>query len=558
MKGIQDTSTENYSAIIGNNRKFVVPKFQRDYSWTNEQWDDLWQDIDSMISEDSDHYMGYLVLQTNDDKNFQIIDGQQRFTTISILILSVIKVLNDFIEKDIEAEDNKKRASYLIHTYIGNIDPISLEYDNILTLNRNNNPYYKDYIVKLGDLKLRNTTVTEKLMRKAFDFFYEKINKKCKSGQELAVFIQKVVDNLFFTVIKVNDDLNAFRVFETLNARGVQLSSSDLLKNYLFSLVDANSSHIDRINVLEEKWSNLTKNVKTEKLPDFIRYYWNSTHKLIRANELFKTIRKNITEESQVYTFVNDLLASSDVYMALTNGNDELWGGDDDICENIELLNIFSIKQHSSVLMAAWRCLKLEEFKKTLHAIVIICFRYSIIGDKNPNEIERVFNDIAIKISQTKSFDVHWFQKVYVEDAEFHSAFKSKTFTVSSRNTKVVKYILSKLEYAYGNTAVVDYCDERNSVEHILPQNPSDAWGLDKDTADRLFIRLGNLCLLEYRKNDDLGNLVYDQKKEIYKSSSFIMARNVADTFQQWNEKSINTRQSDMANKAKSIWSISF
>ena len=100
MKGIQDTSTENYSAIIGNNRKFVVPKFQRDYSWANEQWDDLWLDIDSMISEDSDHYMGYLVLQTNDDKNFQIIDGQQRFTTISILILSVIKVLNDFIEKD--------------------------------------------------------------------------------------------------------------------------------------------------------------------------------------------------------------------------------------------------------------------------------------------------------------------------------------------------------------------------------------------------------------------------------------------------------------------------
>lgn len=558
MKGIQDTSTENYSAIIGNNRKFVVPKFQRDYSWANEQWDDLWLDIDSMISEGSDHYMGYLVLQTSDDKNFQIIDGQQRFTTISILILSAIKVLNDFIEKDIEAEDNKMRSNYLIQTYIGNIDPISLEYDNILTLNRNNNPYYKDYIVKLGDLKLRNTTATEKLMRKAFEFFYEKISKNYKSGQELATFIQKVVDNLFFTVIKVNDDLNAFRVFETLNARGVQLSSSDLLKNYLFSLVDANSTHIDRINVLEEKWSNLTKNVKTEKLPDFIRYYWNSTHKIIRANELFKTIRKYITEESQVYSFVNDLLASSDVYMALTNGNDELWGGDEDICENVELLNIFSIKQHSSVLMAAWKYLQLEEFKKILRAIVIICFRYSIIGDKNPNEIERVFNDIAIKISQTNSFDVHWVQKVYVDDAEFQSAFKSKTFTVSSRNTKVVKYILAKLEYAYGNTAVINYSDERNTIEHILPQNPSEVWGLDKDVVDRLYTRLGNLCLLEYRKNDDLGNLAFDQKKELYASSSFIMAQNVANTFQQWNEKSINTRQGDMANKAKSIWSISF
>ena len=502
--------------------------------------------------------MGYLVLQTSDNKNFQIIDGQQRFTTISILILSVIKVLNDLVAQGDDSYSNRKRSEYLVQTYIGNIDPISLEYDNILTLNRNNDPYYKDYIVKLGDLKLRNTTNTEKLMRRAFEFYYDKVGKSFKTGPELATFIQKVVDNLFFTVITVNDEVNAFRVFETLNARGVQLSSSDLLKNYLFSLVDASSSHIDRINVLEEKWSNLTKNVKTEKLPDFIRYYWNSTHKLIRASELFKTIRKNITEETQVYSLVNDMLASSDVYMALTNSNDELWNNDDNISENIELLNIFSLKQHCSVLMSAWKYLSVEDFRKTLRAIVIVCFRYSVIGDKNPNEIERVFNEIAIRISQTRSFDVHWLQKIYVEDADFYSAFKSKTFAVSSRNTKVVRYILAKLEYAYGHTAVIDYGDDKNSIEHILPQNPSENWGLDRETADRLYVRLGNMCLLEYRKNDDSANLTYEEKKALYSSSSFTMSRSIPATYSIWNEKNINQRQGDMANKAKSIWALSF
>lgn len=64
MNGIQNTSTNSFSTIIGNNKKFMVPKFQRDYSWTSEQWDDLWQDVETMINEKDDHYMGYLVLQT--------------------------------------------------------------------------------------------------------------------------------------------------------------------------------------------------------------------------------------------------------------------------------------------------------------------------------------------------------------------------------------------------------------------------------------------------------------------------------------------------------------
>lgn len=232
MKGIQNTNTGNFSSLLSNTRRFIVPKFQRDYSWDIEHWDDLWQDIVSMIENKDEHYMGYLVLQTNDDKNFYIIDGQQRFTTIILLILATIKNIERLISKGIDADDNRRRVDSLKSMYLGKEDPVTLEYDNVLQLNRNNDPFFKDYIVKLGDLKVRNLKATEKLMKRCFEFFDQKLNGYYPDGKGYASFIQTVVDNLYFTQIIVNDEMNAFRVFETLNARGVQLSSADLLKNY--------------------------------------------------------------------------------------------------------------------------------------------------------------------------------------------------------------------------------------------------------------------------------------------------------------------------------------
>ena len=90
MIGIQDSTTNHFSSLIRNGGKYIIPKFQRDYSWDVEQWDDLWQDIQNMIAEQSDHYMGYLVLQTTKGKDRLIIDGQQRFTTITFIILAAI------------------------------------------------------------------------------------------------------------------------------------------------------------------------------------------------------------------------------------------------------------------------------------------------------------------------------------------------------------------------------------------------------------------------------------------------------------------------------------
>lgn len=556
MKGIQNTSTNNYSTLIGNNKKFIVPKFQRDYSWGSEQWDDLWQDIETMIKEEDDHYMGYLVLQTNDDKTFYIIDGQQRFTTVTILILAAIKCIKAFVKNGVEEEDNKLRVDNLLHTYIGYKDPVTLVYDNILVLNRNNDGYFRDYIVKLDELRVRNLKNSEKLMKQCFEFFEQKLRGKYKAGKDYAVFIQTIVNKLYFTQIVVNDEMNAFRVFETLNARGVQLSSSDLLKNYLFSLVDKNNTHPSKIEILEEKWAKLTDNIKSEKLPEFLRYYWNAGHKSIRANALFKTIRKEITKDYEVFSLVDDLYRYSDVYMALTDSNDVLWQ-DQEIKKNVGLLNIFHLKQPFSVLMTAKLNLSEQEFSKLFKNILYICFRYNVICDRNPNDQDAPFNTLAMVITEEKRVDYQALSSIVIDDNVFENSFTDKSFPYTSRNAKIVRYILSTLEKHDGSTQNVSFLDENATIEHILPQNATEGWDIDEEKQRQLVFRLGNTCLLEKKLNLDIKNDIFEDKVKQYAKSSYLDAQKIANTLH-WTENDIITRQKRMAHIAVNIWKPQF
>lgn len=309
MEGIKDTSTLTFRKILGNGLTYVIPKFQRDYSWEFEHWDDLWQDLEDLyVDNDNAHYMGYLVLQTSDQKEHKIIDGQQRITTMSLLIISVLKRLKELEESGIDPENNKIRREQLQNSYIGYLDPVSLVPKNKLKLNRHNDDFYRAYIVPMIRIPKRYTNASEKLMRACFEWYFKKVTDRFKTGEELVRFIDKIVDKLFFTVITVGDELNAYKVFETLNARGVQLSSSDLLKNYLFSTVDADpyGGHNEEFTQLEVYWDQVINKLGSEKLPEFLRYYWNSFNKTVRKNDLFKTIKRSIRSKQQVFDLLRD------------------------------------------------------------------------------------------------------------------------------------------------------------------------------------------------------------------------------------------------------------
>lgn len=557
MKGIQNTSTDNFSTIIGNNKKFYVPRFQRDYSWDVEQWDDLWQDIDAMLSRnDEDHYMGYLVLQTADDKIHHIIDGQQRFSTIMILILAALKNIQSLINRGIEIEENKQRMSNLTNLYIGKVDPVSLAYDNILVLNKNNDGYYKDYIVKMDTSVVRGLSVSEKLMKKCFEFFDGKLRGRFQDGKGYAKFVQDIVERLYFTKIVVSDDLNAFRVFETLNARGVQLSSADLLKNYLFSLVDDGNAHGSHLEQLEQKWIRLCQIIRSEKLPEFLRYFWNCKHKAIRSKDVFKTIRAEIKTATDVFRLVDEMIRYSDVYMALMDKNDELWSGDIEVKRLIEVFNFFRLKQPFSVLMSAKLCLSNEEFKRVLKSIVTICFRYNVICDRNPNDQDAPFNALSMYIQNNGSADISLLDKIYISDSEFERMFAEKVFPYTSRNVKVIRYILGKIDRHNGSAIDIALEDENVSVEHILPQNYSENWVFDERKWSTFVDRLGNMSLLERTLNTHLQDASYSDKLSVYKKSGYLSSNEIVDGYPVWNEDSIIHRQQRMAKAAKSIWRI--
>lgn len=557
MKGIQGTSNKTYRQLMGNGLRYEIPKFQRDYTWEMEHWDDLWQDIKSLLSnENEEHYMGYLVLQTTNNKEFHVIDGQQRLTTMSLLILATLKGLKTLVECGIDAESNSKRKESLQNSYIGYIDPVTLISNNKLKLNRNSNDYYKHHLVLLKELPLRNTNTSEKHMRECFNWYYDKISKDFKTGEALATFIDSIVDKLFFTVIEVTDQMNAFKVFETLNARGVQLSSSDLLKNYLFSVVDETKPHISEIEELETIWSKIVGKLGEQKFEDYLRYYWNSLNKSVSKKNLFKTIKNSLKSKEEVFRLIRNLDDKVEIYLAIQNPEHEFWKDKPEARKSLKELKLFQIRQTNSLLLSAIDNLDFESLRRLLKVCSVISFRYNIIGGLNPNAQEEVYNSVALKIATNKKFVYADFQSIYVNDINFENDFYTKEFKNTTRNHKIVKYLLGKIElYLYKNE--IDFESDIFSVEHILPENAHDEWSdFTTEEFDRSIYRIGNLTLLEKKLNIAADGKKFAEKVVLFEQSNCELTKSIKDSYDKWDEAKIASRQRDLSKHAKAIWRI--
>lgn len=566
-----NTINSTFRKLLGNGMSYRVPPFQRDYSWTQGEWEDFWLDICGLFEEDGEpaHYMGYLVLQSDDSKTFTLIDGQQRITTVSIMILAALSHLTKLVNLNLDGTDNTKRKEQLQNAYIGYVDPVSLTAHPKLTLNRHNNKFYQTYLVPLDEpLPQRNLNVSENLLRKAFLWFKERINDYVgtteESGKELARFIDSLVDKLFFTVTTVTDELNAFKVFETLNARGVRLSSTDLLKNHLFSIAYKNESHEAELAALEVRWEEIVGTLKAESFPDFLRIYWNSRNRFMRKTDLFKKISKMVTTKQQVFDLIRDLDRLSSIYVALQTPHEALWNKDEQ--RIIKQLHLFRICQPMSMLLASYvRFFEHDraEFTRILNAVAIISFRYNVICNLQANDQERAYNDIALGISNgtlTTAADV--IQKlhvIYPDDAMFKAAFSEKTFkTSNSNNKRIVRFILFQIERQMSGREF-DFENDSYSIEHILPENPSEDWAhIEEAQQDQMVDRIGNLTLLEARWNREIGNADYTAKRDVYRQSAFQTTQWIADHYETWGVAKIESRQQALVSMASGIWKINF
>lgn len=565
MSGLNfNTANQTFRQLMGTGLIYNVPRFQRDYSWTEEEWDDLWNDIKGLngIDNESVHYMGYLVLQSPDSKKFDIIDGQQRMATISLIILSVLKNLNDLILNNVDPVNNKLRLDQLRSSFIGYLDPVTLVSQSKLNLNRNNNVLFQRYLIPLDNLPQRNLKATEHLMRKSFEWFYSKIKDEksiSTNGAELAKLVEKIVDKLFFTVITVTDELNAFKVFETLNARGVRLSSTDLLKNYLFSVVFGMAGDDAEMSALEERWDLLVNKLGSESMPEFLRTFWNSRNKFVRHSELFKTIREQIRNREGVFSLLRDMETDAEIYSAFSNSEDSLWTNEQK--RHIAEIKMFNVKQLQTLLLSGHRVLQTEEFTSLLRACSIISFRYNVISNYASNEQERVYNSVAQKIAKGELTNfaniIRELRTIYPNDEKFKAAFADKQIkTNQARNKKLIRYILFNIE-KHISTANYDMDSEVYNIEHIMPINPGAEWGeLQPNDTQQYVYRIGNMTILTANDNREVGNSSYQEKTIKYGDSDFSITKRIAEEYNVWDYDKISSRQRWMANQAASIWRI--
>jgi len=557
------TTDVTFQDLIGNGKMYRVPAFQRDYSWEEEQWEDLWNDIQELKLSTDRHYMGALVVEAQSDREYRIIDGQQRIATLSILALAIIATLRELGESEDERDRNRDRANRLRDRFIGEKDPASLTESSKLFLNGTDDAFYQDYLVQLRHPNNpRGLQRSNRLLWNCFTWFKVRVAGDLhQTGEELATLLSETIARqLLFILITVEDELSAYTVFETLNARGLELSSTDLLKNYLFSKISVPTD----LTALQRRWQALMATVKQERFPDFLRYHLLCEQPKIRKQQLFKLVREQVKTPQQVFDLMQALEARAELFAALNDVEHEYWQDNADAKPYVRELLLFKVRQMSPLLFAAYEKLTAADFVRILKLVGVISFRYTIICSRNTNELEPVYHRAAkALLSNQISRPAEVFEclrDIYVPDENFSRDFEIKEISTNGQGKRLAKYILCGLETDVSGVQS-DYETDTGTIEHILPENPSADWEefFPAERQKDFIYRIGNLTLLESNLNRLIGNTLLVEKLPFYFRSHYRLTRLIADSdLQEWRSTPLNARQKKMAQRAVHIWRSDF
>lgn len=559
-----DTKTVNLNETLGNGKIYRVPQFQRDYSWDKDNWEDLWNDIELAIENKTAHYMGSVVLQSTNNKEYLIIDGQQRFTTLTLLTLAVISSIQNLVDNGIDIEANKERIDILMRQYVGQKDPTSLTYSSKLFLNENNDGFFQNRLIGFKDpINVRKLSDSEKLLWEAYQFFKSKVEGKFNNdGGSYASFLNNIVGELMmFIQITVEDELNAYTVFETLNSRGVELTSTDLLKNYLFSLVAGSATDLKQV---KDQWKKIIDVIGLKEFPNFLRYYLIATRKSMTKEYLFKEVKNFVKKGQDVFDLLDNLEFYAYNYVALSNPDDESWNQDKEVRNSINILKSFRVIQWKPLAMVALEKLDEGDFKRLIKSIVALSYRYNVIAKMQTNEMEKGYSKAAINLFTGKTNNVNAvlsdIKGLYIADEDFKSYFSVKQFnTNNSTDKKLLRYTLYKLEGQEEGGSEYDFEVDNGTVEHILPESYPEVWQeiFSEDEYERNIFMVGNLTLLEPQKNSkEAADKVFDDKKVVYQTSKYALTKKLTD--HEWTPQNIKHRQAHLAKLASGIWKIQF
>ena len=476
----------------------------------------------------------------------------------------MLKQLQVLTTAGIESDANNERSVELRKRFIGEKDPASLVESSKLFLNDNDNAFYQDYLVQLRDpINPRGLAKSNKLLWDCFKYYVREIGKMpalAQNGSALATLLNETVARqLLFILITVDDELNAYSVFETLNARGLELSTTDLLKNYLFSRVKVKSD----LDALHRKWRALVDTVRHERFPEFLRYHLLCEFPKVRSQRLFQLVRDRVNNGQDVFTLIHALEARAELFAALADPNHEFWIDRPECRQYVRELRLFRVRQLTPLLFAAWEKFAPADFARVLKLVSIITFRFTIVTGLNTNELEPVSHAAAKAVlsgaAKGPGEVFRHLESIYVGDDRFKQAFAVLEIPTHGQKRKLAKYVLCQLE-TDASSRDCDYETDSATIEHIFPENPTSAWDDSiVDKRDKLVYRLGNVTLLESGQNRRVGNDAYEDKMDVYKSSHYALTRAVAaDAPSEWGEAHIDHRQRKLAERAAHVWRSDF
>lgn len=524
-----------------------VPDYQRDYSWQTKHVEDFWKDLNNFDKKYPDneykakeYFLGSSVMVDTSDFHL-LLDGQQRLATATILLSSIRDRLQDV---------NTPAAEQIQSNYIVTEDHLNGGAKRYkLELNVFDREFFRSAVQDRESKCKPPVKRSHRLILGAKKFFDEKIDeiwnhyaKPTDAVKRLVRLANILTEHFGLVVVSSSDPDHAASIFETLNDRGIGLSTADLLRSWL--LTEASEKARDEMIRL---WTEIFRSAKQEKPEVVIRASWVSRHGDVKARSMYKEIKDVIqADATPVLQYTRDLHADAVTYRSLIKSAT----GDavvDEVCRGLGKLKAAGC---FATLIAATN--KGMDRATIARALASLTVRHNVVCQLDPTKLEAKAFEAAKQISEGRPLSevLETLRQLSPSDATFRSSFESLKF--SRQKHKTVQILLRTIENNRKNTGEKIIADPKSvHIEHIYPENPraGKKW---KEHEDCLF-RLGNLTLLASKLNIELQNAPFEEKKATYGASQFSITEELANSTS-WSATAIKSRQSHLCEEAISIW----
>ncbi len=544
-------------------KNLFVPPNQRDYSWKDEHVRDLYEDIGLVIKNHGEEYfLGSVVVITQKDNRLMVVDGQQRLAT-SLILLAAIR---DFFDTIDAAQARKFERAYVLDTPYRATEPVPHLY-----LNEKDHAYFFKRVLLPKAHALRKAEEEKKPQRQS----HQRINKAAKIAEETVNQIVRQHKKKEFQIealdewvnflersahviwVTVPDESAAYIIFETMNDRGLELSATDLIKNYLFGRAGNN-----RIEQVKTNWNTMTGALDTiaesEIVKTFVRQYWISQYGVVRSSELFSALKETKQSELDVVSFSDELVAAVGRYVPLLNSTHSLWNEyRPEARKAVATLDILGLVQTRPLLLAVMDKFAADQITLVLTAMVSWAVRLLISGKQGTGALETVYGTAAEEVTQGKLTTAGDVAKKIHPQIPNNTQFESEFAVANVGKAHLARYYLRAMErHEMNDPEPYLVPNDAMTLEHVMPEKQSVDWQHISIQDHETFVsRIGNLVLLKSGFNSKLSSKGFNDKKPVLAESDLKLTK-MAAKYEQWEKDQIEDRQRQLAQIAVKTWPI--